>query len=236
MAYLEPSPKHVRVEVAGTMVADSRRPHLLHQPGMPAAWWFPCEDVRMELFDGAGRREPHPLFGSIELFDLRTAGRHEAGFAHRHPDAAALRGLVGLDWRRVDRVYEEDEPVAAEPLDPYHRIDVRDSSRRLRISLDDVHLAASDRPRMLFETTARTRFYLRADEVETELLEPSTLRTSCQYKGLAEYFHVRVGDRLAENLVWRYLDPREDGRRIAGRFCIHHERCHTEVDGQPWHR
>lgn len=198
-------------------------------------WWFPSEDVRTELFDESSRREQHPVFGSVELLDLRIGARHEAGFATRHPDVDALRGLLGLDWRRTDRLYEEDELVAPEPIDPYHRVDVRDSSRRLRISLDDVILAESAAPRMLFETTARPRFYLTADEVRTELLEPSALRTGCQYKGMAEYFHVRVGGRLVEDLVWRYPDPREDGRRIAGRFCIHHERCHTEVDGRRQH-
>ena len=151
--------------------------------------------------------------------------------ATRHPDVGALRGLLGFDWRRIDRLYEEDELVAPEPIDPYHRIDVRDSSRRLRISLDDVVLAERAAPRLLFETTARPRFYVTAEELRTELLEPSSLRTSCQYKGEAEHFHARVGHRLVEDLVWRYPTPREDGRRIAGRYAIHHERCRTEVDG-----
>lgn len=231
-AYLELSPKHVRAEVAGTTLAHSERPCLLHQPGTPATWWFPREDVRTELFEDVGRREQHPLFGSVEVLDLRVGSRREPDFARRHPQVPAMQGLLGLDWRRIDRLYEEDELVAPEPIDPYHRIDVRDSSRRLRISIDEIVLAESDRPRLLFETTARPRFYLTAEELRTERLEPSTLRTSCQYKGEAHYFHVRLGDRLVEDLVWQYPAPREDGRRIAGRYAIRHERCHTEIDGR----
>ncbi|MEX2550515.1 MAG: DUF427 domain-containing protein [Nitriliruptoraceae bacterium] len=231
-AYLESSPKHVRVEVAGTTLADSRRPSLLHQPGVPAAWLFPREDVHTELFADAGERERHPVFGTVEVLDLHVGDRREPAFATRHPDIPEMRDLIGLDWRRIDRLYEEDELVGREAIDPYHRIDVRDSSRQVRISLDGAVLAESSTPRLLFETTARPRFYLAAEELRTELLEPSTLRTSCQYKGEAEYFHVRVGDRLHEDLVWRYPTPREDGRRIAGRYSLHHERCRTEVDGQ----
>jgi len=67
--------------------------------------------------------------------------------------------------------------------------------------------------------------------LRTELLEPSTLRTSCQYKGEADYYHARIGDRLVEDLVWRYVAPRDDGRRISSHYGIHHERCRTEVDG-----
>lgn len=231
-AYLEPSPKRIRVEVAGTTLADSRRPHLLHQPGTPAAWWFPREDVRTDLLADAGTGPRHPLFGATQRLDLHLGTRREAAFATRHPDVPALVELVSFDPGRIDRVYEEDELVAPEPIDPYHRVDVRDSSRRLRISLDGVVLAESRAPRLVFETTARPRFYLTAEEVRTTLLEPSPLRTTCQYKGDAEYFHVRLGQRLVEDLVWRYPAPREDGRRIAGRYAIHHERCHTEIDGR----
>ncbi|MGI8875237.1 MAG: hypothetical protein ACR2KP_13135 [Egibacteraceae bacterium] len=37
---------------------------------------------------------------------------------------------------------------------------------------------------------------------------------------------------LRTDLAWRYTRPRDDGRRIAGRYGDHHERCHTEVDGR----
>jgi uncharacterized protein (DUF427 family) len=135
---------------------------------------FPREDVRTDLLADGGQGERHPLFGSVELLDLQLGGRREPAFATRHPDVPEMRDLLGLDWRRIDRLYEEDELVAHEAIDPYHRIDVRDSSRKLRIS-----------------------------------------------------------DRLHEDLVWRYPTPREDGRRVAGRYAVHHERCHTEVDGRP---
>lgn len=233
--YLEPSPKRVRVEVAHTTVADSGRARLLHQPGTPAAWWFPSDDVRMDLFEDVGHLEQDALFGSVELLELQVGSHREPGFARRHPDVPAMRGLVGLDWRRFDRLYEEDELVASEPIDPYHRVDVRDSTRHVRISLDGTVLAESHAPRMVFETTARPRFYLTTEEVRTELLEPSTRRTTCQYKGEGEYFHARVGDRLFEDLVWRYVEPRQDGQRIVGRYSLHHERCRTEVDGRPLH-
>lgn len=116
----------------------------------------------MDLLILVAEREPHPVFGSVEHLDLEVGPRRELGLASRHPDVPALQGLLSLDWRRVDRVYEEDE-------------------------------------------------------LRTELLEPSGRRSSCQYKGDADHFHVRLGDRLAEDLVWRYVAPRTDGRRILGR-------------------
>lgn len=107
---------------------------------------------------------------------------------------------------------------------------MRDTSRHVRISVAGVVLAESRSPRMVFETTARPRFYFTGAEVRTDLLAPSSRHASCQYKGDGEYFHVRLGDRLARDLVWRYTRPRDDGQRIAGRYGVHHERCHTEIE------
>lgn len=230
--YLEPSPKHVRLEIAGTVVGDSRHPRLLHEPGAPAAWWFPREDVCTDRLAAGRDGSDHSLLGRLRLYDLHANERIEEAVVRSHPDVAALEGLLGVDWRRVERAFEEDEPVAAEPIDPYHRVDVRDASRRVRVSLDGVVLVDSSRPRMVFETTARPRFYVTAAEICTDLLEPSHTQGVCQYKGVAEYFHVRVGDRVIADLVWRYTEPRDDGRRLTGRYAIHHERCDTTVDGR----
>lgn len=230
--YLESSPKRVRVEVATDIVADSLQPRLLHQPGAPASWWFPRADVRADLLEDVGDREEHALLGRTRLFDLHLGERVVRRFAHDHPDVPALDGLVHVDCHQADRIYEEDELVAAEAIDPFHRVDVRDTSRHVRISLDGVILAESHAPRMVFETTARPRFYFTGDELRTDLLAPSDRQAICQYKGNGDYFHVKLAERLVRDLVWRYTRPNDDGRRIVGRYAVHHERCRTEVDGR----
>lgn len=229
--YLEASPKRVRLQVADTTVADSLRTQLLHQPGQPASRWFPRADVIEGALALRGDGAAHPLLGRARLFDLHVAGRVEPAFARDHPDVA-LAGLIHFDGERADAIYEEGERVAAEPIDPFHRVDVRDASRHVRVSLAGVVLAESTSPRMVFETTARPRFYFTADEVRTDLLVPSGRSAVCQYKGDGEYFDARVAGHTVADLVWRYTRPRDDGRRIAGRYALHHERCDTVVDGR----
>jgi uncharacterized protein (DUF427 family) len=51
-------------------------------------------------------------------------------------------------------------------------------------------------------------FYLPLAEVRQDLLEPSDWTTESPYRGTASYWHVRVGDRLAESAAWTYRDPR----------------------------
>jgi uncharacterized protein (DUF427 family) len=47
--------------------------------------------------------------------------------------------------------------------------------------------------------------------VRSELLEPTHHRTRFPHKGEATYASIRVGDRVAENAVWRFPDPIDGG-------------------------
>jgi uncharacterized protein (DUF427 family) len=44
-----PSSRHVRVEIEGTVVAESRAPVLLFETGLPVRYYLPREDVRLDL-------------------------------------------------------------------------------------------------------------------------------------------------------------------------------------------
>jgi uncharacterized protein (DUF427 family) len=133
-----------------------------------------------------------------QSFDVVVGDRALAAAAFR-PDDPALHGLVLLDFHAFDTWYEEDEPLVGHPRDPYHRVDVRRSSRHVRIELDGRVLAESSSPSLVFETNLPTRYYLPREDVRVEL-RPSELRTHCPYKGEASYWSVD-GE---EDLVWAY--------------------------------
>jgi uncharacterized protein (DUF427 family) len=54
--YFEESPKRVRVVLDGETVADSRRATLLHEAGLLPVYYFPREDVRIELLEESDAR------------------------------------------------------------------------------------------------------------------------------------------------------------------------------------
>ena len=104
----------------------------------------------------------------------------------------------------MDEWYDEDELVALGGLpDPYHRVDVRRSSRRVRVLLGEQVLAETSRPLLLSETGLPNRFYIPAEDVRQDLLEPTDTHTVCPYKGTASYWSVRAGR------------PRADRRRVV---------------------
>ena len=163
------------------------------------------------------------------------------------PAEPHVDGYVQVPWGDVDAWFEEDDEVFVHPKDPYHRIDVLNTSRPIRVSLDGHVLAESARARVLFETSLPPRYYLRPEDVRTDLLEPSTTVTQCAYKGTARHWSARVGDPVTPGLVadvaWTYDDPRPEVEPIRGRICFYNERVDLEVDGAllerpqtPWSR
>lgn len=60
----------------------------------------------------------------------------------------------------TDAWFEEDQQIYDHPKDPYTRIDILHSSRKIEIKIGGVLIAESSNPSLLFETGLRTRFYL----------------------------------------------------------------------------
>jgi uncharacterized protein (DUF427 family) len=234
--YVESTPRRVRVLLEGQPVADSDDVRLLHPPGRTPTYLFPREHVRTELFDPSERRQSDPGMGARTYWTL-AAGEHRAQDAayswEQPPDsAAAIAGLVAFDWDSVT-VLEEDEEVFVHPRDPYTRIDVLRSSRRVCVTVDDTVVAESTRPRMLLESGLPVRWYLPREDVRTELLEPSYTTTRCPYKGIAHYWSLRVGDRYERDLIWTYPEPFHDAEAVRGLLCFPQDRVELRVDAAP---
>jgi uncharacterized protein (DUF427 family) len=64
------------------------------------------------------------------------------------------------------------------------RIDIRQSSRHVRIEVDGLELANTTKPRLLFETGLPARTYIPKGDVRLERLLHSQRTTGCPYKVL----------------------------------------------------
>jgi len=230
----EPTPKWVRAEAGGETVLDSRAAILVWEPGQAVpVYAVPREDLNAELLQPAsGGAETAERDAPIaELWALELDGlRHEAA-AWRYADED-LDGYVAVKWDAMDRWLEEEEELVGHPRDPFHRIDVRCSSRHAVVRLDGELLAETRRPTLLFETGLPVRFYMPLDDAREELLVPSATRTLCAYKGQASYWSARIGERLYEDIAWCYPKPLPDSHQIEGLVCFFNERADICVDGE----
>jgi uncharacterized protein (DUF427 family) len=133
-------------------------------------------------------------------------------------------------WDRVDHWYEEDEEVIGHLRDPYHRVDVRSSARRVRVTLDGRVLAESSRPRLVFETGVPPRAYLPREDVDADLLEPSDTVTVSAYLGTAAHLSVRDAGEAGRDLAWEYPDPLPEAALLGGHIGFSAERAGVEID------
>lgn len=197
----QPTPKRVRADSNGTTVADSVDAILVWQPGSPfPEYAFPVGDVQLSrVGDRATAVTDEDLSGYVTL------------------DAAAFT------WR------EEDDEITGHPRDPFHRVDVVHSTRRVIIQSDDTVVADSHRSEMLFETGfPGARHYLPRGDVAVELRRSDT-RTMCPYKGEATYWSAVTGDRILTDIAWSYEHPLPEAVRIRSLVSFHDEKLDLTV-------
>jgi len=127
----------------------------------------------------------------------------------------------------MDAFYEEDERIVGHAADSYHRIDIRQASRRLVVRHHDRIIADTKRPVVLYESGFAPRWYVEcADVMESELI-PVEHQTFCTYKGLCSYFNIG-GARLA---AWSYRDAYPQVGRISGLVSFEPDIVSVQLDG-----
>ena len=234
--YLEDSPRRVRAVFGGETVVDSRRAKLLHETGHLPVYYFPAGDVREALLEKTDHTTHCPFKGDASYWSVRAGGRvaENAVWGYEEPmeGAPPLSGLVAFFFDAMDEWYEEEERISIHPRDPYHRVDVLESSRHVRISVNGEVLAETDRPKMLFETGLPPRYYIPPQDVREGVLLPSETTTGCPYKGTASYHSVEAGGERFEDLAWYYPEPLPEVERIKDHPCFYDEKVDVEVDGE----
>ncbi|MER5748931.1 DUF427 domain-containing protein [Streptomyces sp. NPDC002088] len=101
-----PSSRHVQVEIDGTVVADSRRPVLLFETGLPVRYYLPREDVRLDLFEATDHSTGCPYKGTAQYWSWRSGGDVPPNIVWSYPQplpaVAAVAGLLAFFNEAVD--------------------------------------------------------------------------------------------------------------------------------------
>ena len=66
------SSRHVRVDLDGITVADSRQPRILFETGLPARYYLPLTDVRMDLLRASATQSHCPYKGMATYWSVDT--------------------------------------------------------------------------------------------------------------------------------------------------------------------
>jgi uncharacterized protein (DUF427 family) len=109
------SARHVRVEHAGVTLAETRRPFVLFETGLPVRYYFPAEDVRMDLLAPSPTITTCAYKGQASYWSARVGGQESADIAwtYREPLVVAtpVAGAIAFFQERVDAIFVDGEQV-----------------------------------------------------------------------------------------------------------------------------
>ena len=101
-----PSSRHVRVLIDGEVVADSHRPTILFETGLPTRYYLPKSDVRMDVLTPTDSSSACPYKGWANYWSVRVgdAAHDDIAWGYRTPlpESEAIAGLVCFYNERVD--------------------------------------------------------------------------------------------------------------------------------------
>lgn len=117
----------------------------------------------------------------------------------------------------------EDVAVSdvATPADHPAEVRVEPFSRRVRGVLGGVEVVDSEDVLLMHEVGHLPVYYFPIEDLRADLQEPSAKTSECPRKGEATYQSIRIGDRFAEDAVWRYENPIESCPDISGHVGIY---------------
>lgn len=116
-----PSERHVRVELDGALLAESRRPHALFETTLPTRWYLPADDVVPGALEATATESRCPYKGTASYFSARVGGRvhPDIAWTYRDPvvECPRIAGLVAFFNERVDLTI--DGAAQARPRTPW---------------------------------------------------------------------------------------------------------------------
>jgi uncharacterized protein (DUF427 family) len=109
---------------------------------------------------------------------------------------------------------------------------VEPTSERVVVTLDGVPVASTTDAVRVLETSHPPVYYLPAEAFEPGVLEAAAGSSVCEFKGVASYVSVRVGDRLLSRVGWTYPEPLPGYEVLAGRVAVYAGDLRCTVDGE----
>ncbi len=230
-----PSPRWVRVYFNTQLLADSKRMMLLREANSLPLYYFPKQDVQMDYLQPSDRTARSDRKGDGVFWHVQVGEKiaKDAAFTFRNPsgNGPELKDYVAFMWDKMDAWFEENEEVFVYARDPYKRVDVSQSSRHIKVVLDGVTVGETTRPTLLFEPGLPTRYYMPKHDTRMDLLERTNVVTRCPYKGEANLYSIKIGDKRHEGIAWIYRYPTLVCSKIQGLVGFLDEKVDVYEDG-----
>jgi class 3 adenylate cyclase/uncharacterized protein (DUF427 family) len=116
---VEPSTKRIRAMFNGETIADSTRAVIMRESRLRPTFYFPRQDVRMDLLSRTERLTHCPFKGNASYWTI-TAGQKSAesaawSYEDAYDEATTIKDYVAFYWSEMDRWLADDEELIEPP-------------------------------------------------------------------------------------------------------------------------
>jgi len=105
----------------GQAVADSSKVLVMYETRLAPVFYFPREDVRMDLLAKSDRRTHCPFKGNASYWTIRVGSRsaEDAAWSYEAPydESSIVKEYVAFDWPAIDQWYADDTQIVEQPRD-----------------------------------------------------------------------------------------------------------------------
>jgi uncharacterized protein (DUF427 family) len=105
--------------------------------------------------------------------------------------------------------------------------------KKVRIIFGGETVAESEHCYRVLETSHPPVYYIPREDIREMFLVPASGRSFCEFKGSANYWSLKVGDRVSPNAGWSYESPTKPFAAIRGFIAFYASRVdECYVDGE----
>jgi uncharacterized protein (DUF427 family) len=110
---------------------------------------------------------------------------------------------------------------------------VEASQKRVQIVFNDVVIADTTQAQRVLETSHPPVYYIPPEAIQPAYFHPTTQTTFCEWKGIANYFTITLGNKTAPNAAWVYHNPTPHFAAIQNHIAVYPSRMDScYLDGE----
>ena len=84
---------------------------------------------------------------------------------------------------------------------------VEASPKRIQIWFNEIMIVDSQQTQRVLETSHPPAYYIPPADIAMQYLSPISRQSYCEWKGMAHYYRIQVGNKRVEQAAWYYPEP-----------------------------
>jgi uncharacterized protein (DUF427 family) len=91
---------------------------------------------------------------------------------------------------------------------------VEKTTKKIQVIFQEVVLAETVRSKRVLQNGQAPVYYIPQEDIQMKYLIPTSKNSTCEFKGTAVYYDIRIGSKTASNAGWSYPEPTQGYEEI----------------------